>query len=80
MACRARARARLQAPEIVEGKGHGLTVDWWSVGVLVYEMLCGMPPFRAKSRQALQQQILTGKIKWPSEWRTRTRTRRCTAC
>lgn len=33
----------------------------------MYEMLCGVPPFRAKSRQALQQQIATGKVKYPSE-------------
>jgi hypothetical protein len=35
--------------------------------ILLYEMLCGMPPFRAKSRQALQQQIASGKIKYPSK-------------
>lgn len=53
------------APEIVQGKGHGKVVDWWSTGILLYEMLCGMPPFRAKSRNALQTQILTSKVKYP---------------
>lgn len=53
------------APEIVEGKGHGKEVDWWSTGILLYEMLCGMPPFRAKSRNALQNQILSSKVKYP---------------
>ncbi len=38
------------APEIIEGKGHGKDVDWWSTGILLYEMLAGVPPFRAKSR------------------------------
>lgn len=33
--------------------------------ILLYEMLCGMPPFRAKSRNQLQQQILQGKVKYP---------------
>jgi len=33
------------APEIVERKGHGLAVDWWSVGCIIYEMLTGQPPF-----------------------------------
>ncbi len=53
------------APEIVTGRGHGKAVDWWSVGILMYEMLCGVPPFRAKSRAALQKQITSGKIKLP---------------
>ena len=33
------------APEILENKGHGKAVDWWSFGTLVYEMICGLPPF-----------------------------------
>ncbi len=33
------------APEIVDRKGHGLAVDWWSVGCIIYEMLTGQPPF-----------------------------------
>ncbi|KAI3425001.1 hypothetical protein D9Q98_008382 [Chlorella vulgaris] len=54
------------APEIIAGRGHGKAVDWWSVGVLLFEMLCGMPPFRAKGRQQLQKLITTAKFKLPS--------------
>ncbi|PSC73894.1 Serine threonine-kinase 2 19 [Micractinium conductrix] len=54
------------APEVITGRGHGKVVDWWSVGVLLYEMLCGMPPFRAKGRQQLQKLITTGKMRMPA--------------
>ncbi|DBA96260.1 TPA: hypothetical protein ACH3X3_002445 [Trebouxia sp. C0006] len=54
------------APEIIQGKGHGKDVDWWSVGILLFEMMTGMPPFNAKSRNQLQKQITGGKLKYPS--------------
>ena len=54
------------APEFIQGRGHGKAVDWWSTGILLYEMLCGMPPFRAKSKNALQKLIVSGKLKLPT--------------
>ena len=33
------------APEIITGEGHNRAADWWSYGILVFEMLCGIPPF-----------------------------------
>ena len=39
--------AEYLAPEMIENKGHGLGVDWWALGILVYEMLHGRPPFHA---------------------------------
>ncbi|XP_009607535.1 serine/threonine-protein kinase AtPK2/AtPK19 [Nicotiana tabacum] len=51
------------APEIVLGKGHDKAADWWSVGVLLYEMLTGKPPFVGGNRQKVQQKIIKDKIK-----------------
>ncbi|KAJ4971214.1 hypothetical protein NE237_004313 [Protea cynaroides] len=53
------------APEIVLGKGHDKAADWWSVGVLLFEMLTGKPPFIGGNRQKIQQKIIKDKIKLP---------------
>ena len=41
------------APEMVAMDGHDMTVDWWALGVLIYEMLIGVTPFFNKNRQML---------------------------
>jgi len=53
------------APEIINAKGHGKAADWWSVGVLLFEMLTGDVPFRAKNRSLLQKEITSKKVKLP---------------
>ena len=53
------------APEIIAGSGHSKAADWWSLGVLVFEMLSGSAPFRAKNRSMLQKKILSEKVKMP---------------
>lgn len=53
------------APEIIQSKGHGKGVDWWSLGVLVYEMLSGYPPFYDENPFGIYQKILGGKIEFP---------------
>lgn len=47
------------APEIVSGNGHDFAVDWWSLGVVLYEMLYGATPFRGTNRKETFYRILT---------------------
>ncbi|KAE9600223.1 hypothetical protein Lal_00045381 [Lupinus albus] len=54
------------APEILLGTGHGYTADWWSVGVILFELLVGLPPFNAEHPQSIFENILNRKIPWPA--------------
>lgn len=53
------------APEIIQSKGHGKAVDWWAIGILIYEMLAGYPPFYDENPFGIYQKILVGKIDFP---------------
>jgi len=53
------------APEIVTGQGHGKGVDWWTLGILCYEMLASFPPFFDDEPMMTYRKIIQGKFKFP---------------
>ncbi|GKU96141.1 hypothetical protein SLEP1_g9412 [Rubroshorea leprosula] len=54
------------APEIITGAGHSSAIDWWALGILLYEMLYGRTPFRGKNRQKTFSNILRKDLTFPS--------------
>lgn len=55
------------APEMINGTGHDHTLDWWTLGVLIYEMLVGIPPFYNQNKHQMYYLIETGPIRWPQK-------------
>lgn len=53
------------APEIVLNKGHSKSVDWWSYGVLLFEMCTGHPPFHSEDLMEIYHKIVRAKYKMP---------------
>jgi len=53
------------APEVLLNKGHGKPVDWWTLGILIYEMIVGQPPFCDEDPMGIYQKILAGKVYFP---------------
>ncbi|CAG9461379.1 unnamed protein product [Pedinophyceae sp. YPF-701] len=53
------------APEVILNKGHGKAVDWWALGVLLFEMLAGFPPFFDDDLSQCYKKILRGDVRYP---------------
>ncbi|XP_063159552.1 serine/threonine-protein kinase greatwall [Candoia aspera] len=53
------------APELLFAKTHGAAVDWWALGVCLFEFLTGIPPFNDETPQQVFQNILKRDIPWP---------------
>ena len=53
------------APEMVLGKPYDKGVDWWSMGILIYEMLYGYPPFYNQNTNAMYRSIVQDKLEFP---------------
>ncbi|XP_007480678.1 cAMP-dependent protein kinase catalytic subunit beta isoform X1 [Monodelphis domestica] len=56
------------APEIILSKGYNKAVDWWALGVLIYEMTAGYPPFFADQPIQIYEKIISGKVRFPSHF------------
>lgn len=56
------------APEIILNKGYGMSVDWWTFGVLMYEMASGMAPFHAREPMKIYEKVVSGKYSMPKHF------------
>ncbi|KAK4628838.1 Serine/threonine-protein kinase gad8 [Fulvia fulva] len=53
------------APELLHGQGYTKAVDWWTLGVLLYEMLTGLPPFYDENTNEMYRKILSEPLHFP---------------
>ena len=53
------------APEVLCGKGYDFSVDWWSLGVLMYEMLVGVCPFEGENKKETMAKVMKSTIEYP---------------
>lgn len=56
------------APEVIKGKGYSFEVDWWALGVLIFEMLAGYPPFYDENPFGIYEKILLGRLVFPTHF------------
>ncbi|XP_078279847.1 microtubule-associated serine/threonine-protein kinase 3-like isoform X2 [Rhinoraja longicauda] len=55
------------APEVILRQGYGKPVDWWAMGVILYEFLVGCAPFFGETPEELFGQVVSDEIMWPCE-------------
>lgn len=55
------------APEVIQNKGHTGAVDWWALGILIYEFLTGYPPFWHQNPIEIYKQILEKPVVFPQD-------------
>ncbi|EGO52614.1 serine/threonine-protein kinase psk1 [Neurospora tetrasperma FGSC 2508] len=53
------------APEVIQGKKYGRSVDWWSLGALGFDLMTGNPPFRGGNNAKIQENIVKQKLIMP---------------
>ena len=63
------------APEVISGEGHGMMADWWSYGILMYELLCGKPPFHEGSTDRILDLISNANVRFNNKIKASSVTR-----
>jgi len=53
------------APEFISAQGHKFGIDWWALGILIFEILTGVTPFYNDDVHRMYEQIIAGKVKFP---------------
>lgn len=57
--------AEYLAPEIIKREGHGFGVDWWALGMVLYEMLTGTPPWYTTDREVIFERVVSAPLTFP---------------
>lgn len=52
---------------MINGSGHDHTLDWWTLGILIYEMIVGIPPFYNQNKHKMYYLIENGPVRWPTK-------------
>jgi serine/threonine protein kinase len=60
---------RYVSPEMINGEGYNMLTDWWSFGILIYELLYGFTPFYNDNKIKMKQLITLSKIKFPNSYK-----------
>ncbi|KXJ94028.1 camp-dependent protein kinase catalytic subunit [Microdochium bolleyi] len=55
------------APEVIQNKGHTTAVDWWALGILIYEFVTGYPPFWHQNPIEIYKQIVEKPVVFPAD-------------
>lgn len=50
------------APEMIQSCGHTRALDWWTLGILLFELMCGRPPFESATPMQTYQKVVKGGI------------------
>lgn len=56
------------APEIITNQGYSHAIDWYALGILLYELIYGRPPFLSTDPMDVMNQVINGKILYPKDF------------